>query len=405
LAITFTSVPIGSTGAFLDGVDVSTAAGGTLLRETVVIADPSDGGAVAPVSSTTGLAVRISSSIPFYVAQSSAPWLVNGGISVSSQVQLGGTSQVFGTVSSQIVSSIPILVAQSTLPWTIAGTTSVNVINVPTVNVTNVPQVNLTTSIPMIVAQSTNPWTVAGQVSSFPTGQSSTFVANAPNVNVTNVPSVNLTTSIPLIVAQSTNPWTVGGQVSSFPISTTFVSISSSQPIIVAQSTNPWTINGGINISSQAAVSSSWPLSTTLVNIVSSLPMFVTQSSAPWVIVETASTAGGAGATTIALVANLNTTVIKASAGQIYGICGTNIGSSNVFVRAYNLSTAALAIASTAVPTLNFGLLSSTSPSTLFDLGVAFSSGITIITQQQPYTASSSVSPTASTATITIVFK
>jgi hypothetical protein len=47
----------------------------------------------------------------------------------------------------------------------------------------------------------------------------------------------------------------------------------------------------------------------------------------------------------------------------------------------------------------------STSPYNNYDAGVPFAAGITIITQQQPYTASTSVAPTASTATITILYK
>ena len=37
-------------------------------------------------------------------------------------------------------------------------------------------------------------------------------------------------------------------------------------------------------------------------------------------------------------------------------------------------------------------------------VGVSFSSGITIFTQQQPFTATTSIAPTASTAVITILY-
>jgi hypothetical protein len=164
------------------------------------------------------------------------------------------------------------------------------------------------------------------------------------------------------------------------------------------------TINGSVNVSSQV-VASSWPLSTTLVNVVSSIPFFVAQSSAPWIFSEVASTAGGLQTLVLALQANLNTTVVKASAGQIYGIHGTNIGSSNVFVRFYAASSAANVIASTAVPIKVFGIPASSAPAINNDMGIACSTGITILTQQQPFTASSSIAPTASTAVITILYK
>lgn len=380
-----TTLPVGTTGQFLEGVAVSTG-----VRESVILTSPTDQNAFAeivssqpipmyglpvwlmgnPTVSTTPQTVNVSvvaneitSSIPFYVSQSSSPWLMNGGIAVTNTptvnvtnvplVTVQGTSSVnvissaphaiVGTVSTQVVSSIPFFVAQSSAPWLMNGALAVT--NSPNVNVTNVPAVNISSSIPFFVAQSSGPWLVNGSLS----------VTNAPNVNVTNVPAVNITSSIPFFVAQSSSPWSVVG--------------------------------------------------TTTPNIVSSIPYWVAQSSAPWAFSEVASTAGGTNATTIALAANLNTTVVKASAGQVYGVFGSNVGSSNVFVRLYNISTAALTIASSAVPLLVFGMPVSTSPLVLFDMAVAFNAGISLIAQQQPYTASSSVAPTASTATITILYK
>lgn len=110
-------------------------------------------------------------------------------------------------------------------------------------------------------------------------------------------------------------------------------------------------------------------------------------------------------ATTIALQGTLNTTVVKATPGQLYGILGANFGSTNIFVRVYNTSTAATTIASTGVPLVNWGMLISTSPYNNYDAGIPFSAGITIITQTLPYTASTSPNPAASTATITLLFK
>lgn len=380
-----TTLPVGTTGQFLEGVAVSTG-----VRESVILTSPNDANGFAEIVSSQpismyGLPVwiqgtpsvalagavpisgtastQIVSSIPFYVAQSSAPWTMNGGMAVTNVptvnvtnvplVTVQGTSSVnvissvahaiSGTVTTQVVSSIPFFVAQSSAPWTMNGAMAVT--NSPNVNVTNVPAVNITSSIPFFVAQSSAPWNFNGAMA----------VTNSPNVNVTNVPAVNITSSIPFFVAQSSGPWNVQG--------------------------------------------------TTTPNIVSSIPYWVAQSSAPWTFSEVATTAGGTNATTIALAASLNTTVVKASAGQVYGIFGSNIGSSNVFVRIYNISTAALTIASSAVPLLVFGMPISTSPLVLFDMAVAFNAGISLITQQQSYTASSSVPVTASTATITLLYK
>ena len=324
---TVTTVPVGSTGILLEGLDVNGA-----VRESVVPADPETADAfqrivsTQPASDTYGPAVwvqgtpnvsvgalpgiNIVSSIPFYVAQSSSPWDIRGGVQVSS----------IGTVSTQIISSIPFFVAQSSDPWAMNGGVA---------------------------------------------------VTNSPNVNVTNVPAVNITSSIPFFVAQSSAPWDV---------------------------------RGGINVSSHAAVASTWPLNTTMVNVVSSIPFFVSQSTASWQCVETVSTSGGTNATTRCFLANLNTTVIKASAGQVYGIMGANNGSSNVYVRFYEASAAANVIASTGAPRIIYGLLASSTPNVMFDVGVSFSSGITILTQQQPFTATTSIAPTASTAVITIFY-
>lgn len=367
-----TTLPVGNTGQFLEGVAVSTG-----VRESVILTSPTDPNGFAEIVSsqpinfyglpvwlqgspnvnvTNNPAVSVSAMPPVSVSGTSQ---VFGTVStqIVSSIPLNiassvphaivGTSQIFGTVSSQIISSIPFFVAQSSAPWLMNGALAVT--NSPNVNVTNVPAVTITSSIPFFVAQSSSPWGVNGAIS----------VTNAPNVNVTNVPAVNISSSIPFFVAQSSAPWSM-------------------------------------NVSTIGSVST---------QVVSSIPFFVSQSSAPWSFVETVSTAGGMNATTISLQANLNTTVVKATPGQVYGILGVNFGSTNVFVRFLNASTAATAIASTGVALVNFGMQISTSPYNNYDAGIPFSAGIAIITQQQPYTASSSVAPTASTATITILFK
>jgi hypothetical protein len=330
---TQTSAPIGSTGQSLEGVAVNTGAGTDLFRESVVLTDPNDPDAYGVVVSTQPQAM--------YGPGVWVQGTPNVSVAALPAISLTGTTQVFGTTSTQIVSSIPFYVAQSSAPWDVRGAVAVT----SNVTVQGTSSVNVISSIPFFVAQSSSPWTFNGGVS----------VTNSPTVNVTNVPQVNITTSIPFFVSQSSAPWSVTG--------------------------------------------------TTSPNVVSSIPYWVSQSSSPWAFVETVSTAGGMSATTIALIATLNTTVVKATPGQVYGILGSNIGSSNVFVRILNASTAATAIASTGVAVVNFGIPISTSPYNNYDTGIPFSAGITIITQQQPYTASTSVAPTASTATITVLFK
>lgn len=231
--VTFTSAPIGSTAQSLDGLNVSTSGGPALFLEAVAIGDPTDGGALAPVSSTLGLSVnvastvaqavnvsvvanQITSSIPFYVAQSSAPWDVNA----TATVQGTSSVNVLGTASTQIISSIPFYVAQSSAPWTVVatatvqGTSSVNVLNVPTVNVTNVPTVTVQGTSSVNVLGAIPGTTQVNVVSSLPItiqGTSSVNVISSVvhTVTVQGTSSAQVVSSIPLIVAQSSGPWTI----------------------------------------------------------------------------------------------------------------------------------------------------------------------------------------------------
>jgi hypothetical protein len=128
-------------------------------------------------------------------------------------------------------------------------------------------------------------------------------------------------------------------------------------------------------------------------------------SSLPFLAIPTASSTGGTNSFTATLLANLNTTVVKAGPGTVYGIQGSNIGSSNVFVRMYQSSTAPSTIASSGVPAMIFPMPVSTNPFFECTVGVTFSSGISFITQQQIYTATTALAVLASTATITILYK
>ena len=395
-----TSAPIGSTGQSLDGFSVD-ANVLQAFRESVVITDPTDSTGAAPVSSTYGLTVNVAStvaqvvnvsttvtvtganstqiisSIPFYVAQSSAPWTINGGVEVSSNAQLSGTSQIFGSVSTQIVSSIPFYVSQSTNAWQVQAT---NTISTQTVS-----------SIPLIVAQSTTPWVVSG--------------------------STQIVSSIPFIVAQSTTPWVMSGSTQ----------IVSSLPLFVTQSSAPWSMIGAINVSSHTAVASTWALNTTMTNVVSSIPyivaqstnpwtvsgstqvvssipFFVAQSSAPWSVVQTVSTAGGATATTIVCVVGLNSTVIKSSAGQIYGYALSNFGGSPVFVKVCNTTQTGPASTQPLVFMAACGV--STAVTESLGQGVPFSQGITIYTVINPFAPGAGTTGVlSSSVTLTLLFK
>lgn len=115
---------------------------------------------------------------------------------------------------------------------------------------------------------------------------------------------------------------------------------------------------------------------------------------------------GGANSTSFnALLNTLNTTVIKSGAGNIYGFVAANQGSTNVYIRFYNLSTAALTIASTAVPRYVIGLPVSSASQQAFDIGINYSSGITILAQQEPFTASTPTAPAASSVSLTILYQ
>ena len=372
-----TSAPIGSTGQSLDGFSVD-ANVLQAFRESVVITDPTDSTGAAPVSSTYGLTVNVAStvaqvvnvsttvtvsganstqiisSIPFYVAQSSAPWTINGGVEVSSNAQLSGTSQIFGSVSTQIVSSIPFYVSQSTNAWQVQAT---NTISTQTVS-----------SIPLIVAQSTTPWVVSG--------------------------STQIVSSLPLFVTQSSAPWSMIGAInvsshtavaSTWALNTTMTNVVSSIPYIVAQSTDPWRVSGSTQV-------------------VSSIPFFVAQSSAPWSVVQTVSTAGGATATTIVCVVGLNSTVIKSTAGQIYGYSLSNFGGSPVFVKVCNTTQTGPASTQPLVFMAACGV--STAVTESLGQGVPFSQGITIYTVINPFAAGAGTTGVlSSSVTLTLLFK
>ncbi len=192
----FTSAPIGSTAQSLDGLNVSTSGGPALFLEAVAIGDPTDGGALAPVNSTVGLYVnvastvaqatnvsvvanQITSSIPFYVAQSSGPWSVQG----TTNVQGTSSVNVLGTASTQIISSIPFYVAQSSAPWTVTATATIQ----------GTSSAQIISSIPFFVAQSSAPWTVTATA----TVQGTSSVNVIGNITIQGTSSVNVLGAIP----------------------------------------------------------------------------------------------------------------------------------------------------------------------------------------------------------------
>jgi hypothetical protein len=280
----------------------------------------------------------------------------------------------------EIVSSQPINFYG--LPVWLQGSPNVNVTNNPAVSVSALPPVVLSgtsqvfgavstqvvSSLPLFVAQSSAPWTMNGGVA----------VTNAPNVNVTNVPAVNITSSIPFFVAQSSSPWTVNISTMPSPSGTTMVNVVST----VAQAVN---------------------VTVTANNITSSIPFFVAQSSAPWVMSPIASSAGGGNVTSIVCGASLNTTVIKAGAGQIYSVNVAYFGSSNAWVKFGNASTAAPV---STVPTkLLIGMQSSTTIIQPFPMGTEFSTGIVMYTIRTPFAAGSGTTGIlASSMTVSICY-
>ena len=307
--MTVTTIPVGATGQFLEGWEVNGA-----VRESVSLTDPTNSSGVAEIVSSQPIAAY------------GLPVWVQGTPNVG----------VAGTVVAQITSSIPFYVAQSSGPWDVRG--GIAVTNVPTVNVTNVPAI-----------------------------QGGVAVTNTPTVNVTNVPAVNITTSIPFFVAQSSAPWSVNISTAPQPTGTTMVNIVST----VTQASN----------------------------VVSSLPMYVTQSSAPWFFVETVSTNAGVNATSISLLAHLNTTVIKAGKGNLYGYQISNFGSTSLFVNLANASSAV--VASTARFLWRVGVASSTSVQGVLDVPANFSTGITMFTTQAPWNLTA---PAGSTGVVNLTY-
>lgn len=144
----------------LEGMAVSTGAGPNLFRQGIVISDPSDDNGRAPVHSTFGLAVQITSSVPqpigaltistmpnvtiaampvvtittyafglgvssmvgHPVTQSSGPWSINGGVNVSSiTAALGVSSMTAASFPGLNVTSHPAAVGVSSLPNVVLG--------------------------------------------------------------------------------------------------------------------------------------------------------------------------------------------------------------------------------------------------------------------------------------------
>lgn len=338
-----TSAPIGATGQSLDGFAVD-ANVPDAFRESVVITGPNVSTEVIVPTSTQPVSVY---ALPTWILGQTSTFVTNQSTFVR------GTSQVFGQVS--------------TFPTGVTSTHSVN-------NVSTYPN-----------------------VSSFVTNQLTTT-----SVNVLGTASTQIVSSIPILVAQSTSPWVV----STAPIAitgTTMVNITSSIPLLVTQSatSNPWVINGGINVSSQSAVSSSFPIGTTSTQVVSSVPYWVSQSSAPWVVVENASTASNLRSTSMSLIATLNTTVVKAGPGAVYGVQYSNFSSTSVFVKLANASSAV--IASTAQYIYRVGLAPSTSVFAGLDIGINFSTGITMFTTRNQWD-SDLTAPLGSTCVVNILY-
>lgn len=397
---TFTSAPIGSTAQSLDGLNVSTAGGPALFLEAVAIGDPTDGGALAPVSSTLGLSVnvastvaqavnvsvvanQITSSIPFYVAQSSGPWSVQGTTNVQ------GTSSVnlLGTASTQIISSIPFYVAQSSAPWTVVatatvqGTSSVNVLNAPTVNVTNVP---------LVTVQGTSSVNVLGNITI--QGTSSVNVLGA----VPGTTQVNVVSSLPITI-QGTSSVNVLGSIPG----TTQVNVVSSLALTI-QGTSSVNILGAIPSTSFVSISSTVPLNvvgTSSVNILGTVPITGTSFAFN---TPTASTAGGLTRTLKTSLADTNSTVAKASAGMVYSYSVGNAGSTWVWLKLMDSPTAIPVTSATFIAKI--GVPASTQVSQEFAYGLAFSTGIYVALTGKPDNQDNTA-VTASTCVINLFWK
>lgn len=476
------SAPIGNTGQALDGFVAPTN-----FREAVVITDPNDQFGVAPVVSTQPLSgyalpvwiqgtpnfsstvnitstvnvtsnisvatsTQIVSSIPLLVSptDSTFPWVVSPigttNVNIVSSVTLRanvvasvaqtgqissfpiGTTQVFGTVSTQIVSSIPIFVSQSTNPWTVVlpGTTMVNVVSTVPQSIT----IGTVSTFPLSTTQ------VFGQVSSFAFGTTNVNIVSsiALGFTPTGTSFVSISSSQPIIVAQSTVPWQISGTssvniISSValgftPTGTSMVNIVSSIPLgggvqyVEGNTTTNPTGNAAMwksAVSTVVSVSTSNPLpvyqistgpvgplvGTTMVNIVStitqnnnitsSIPLIVSQSTNTWAVNPNPSSSNGLDTQLYVSVTTAPRT-IKNSAGRLYDIWFTNAGTSMAWLKLYNASSASVSTGTTA-PLMTFGLPASPTTTGVSGwLGSAF--GYT-------FSTAIAVSVTASSATST----
>lgn len=397
------------------------------------------------ITASGNVSTTIISSIPLLVSQTatSNPWVVsNQGTTfvnvvstVPQSVTIGtvssfplSTTQVFGTVSTQIVSSIPIFVSQSTNPWTVVlpGTTMVNVVSTVPQSIT----IGTVSTFPLSTTQ------VFGQVSSFAFGTTNVNIVSsiALGFTPTGTSFVSISSSQPIIVAQSTVPWQISGTssvniISSValgftPTGTSMVNIVSSIPLgggvqyVEGNTTTNPTGNTAMwksAVSTMVSVSTSNPLpvyqistgpvgplvGTTMVNIVStviqnnnitsSIPLIVSQSTNTWAVNPNPSSSNGLDTQLYVSVTTAPRT-IKNSAGRLYDIWFTNAGTSMAFLKLYNASSASVSTGTTA-PLMTFGLPASPTTTGVSGwLGSAF--GYT-------FSTAIAVSVTASSATST----
>lgn len=376
------AVGLASTGALLVSV-VSTVGGGssgggtqylqgaTTSAPTGTVAMGYSAGSTWAINTDTSgtQLINIISSLPLIVSQSSAPWTINGSINVSAG-GTAGTQYLQNTVTTAPTGTIAMAVnaANSTRSLVVDANDSLKVNIASTVPQNILGAINISSATAVVSTALVTFGTTAvflGQT----TGAFSMPVVLASNVTT----GVQITSSLPLLVAQSTNPWTMNlTQVGSTTVLLGATTNAFSIPVVIA--------------SNQASV---------LVT--------ASQSSPPWQVTISSRANGGYTATTIALANNLNTTVIKTGATTLYDFHMGNMGSTNCFVRLYDSSTAANVIASTSIAKYTFASLSSTvTDQTFATPGLAFSTGITIITQQQPYTATTSIAPPASSVVLSI---
>jgi len=292
----------------------------------------------------------------------------------------GGTTSIGTAVAIQVVgtdgtaTNVGFGGANVSVPVTGAFSISSATVFQATASNLNATVVGTVTSIPsgtQAVSQTGSPWGVSGTVTSNQGGAPWTIrVQDGAAGTLATVTSANALKVDPSGV---TSP--VSGTITSVPSGTTTVSVAAGT-VAVTQVTSPWVVGGTTTAvpsgTQNVSIVSGTAAVTGTVTITPSGTQAVSQTGAPWsVSITTQATSGASTYRNI----NLGTvgTAVKTAAGNLYGYYLGNNGTSSLFIKIYNVTTAPT---STDTPALTLYVPTSAAANINFPIPVNFATGI-----------------------------